>query len=60
METAKEEIKKPFSMEDALTVKTARLAWLDATLNLDAARDEPKPDGIYRPIWPCEKLNRIV
>ena len=46
METAKEEIKNPFSMDAELTAKTARRAWLEAALNLDTALNEPKPEGI--------------
>ena len=39
MEAAKEEVDKPFPQEEELQTKSARLAELDATLNMD----EKKP-----------------
>ena len=45
MENAKAEAAKPFEREDELTAKTARLAELDALLNMDERDGEVLDDG---------------
>ena len=40
LETAKMDVEKPFSLEEELTAKTARLAELDALLNVDKKENE--------------------
>ncbi len=40
LETAKKDVEKPFNQEDELTAKTARLAELDALLNVDKKENE--------------------
>jgi len=50
MEAAKQEVGKPFPREAELKDKSARLAALDALLNMDASRTtqemEPEPDAV--------------
>jgi hypothetical protein len=43
LETAKEELKKPFSMEPELASKAERLAILDSQLNMENAPNQPEP-----------------
>jgi DNA methylase len=44
VENAKNELQKPFQFEAELEIKSARLAFLDAELNMDSTREERGPE----------------
>jgi hypothetical protein len=49
MENARMELEKPFAFEAELAEKSARLAALDAMLNMDDSPDEQRPEGEISP-----------
>lgn len=56
MEAAKEEVDKPFPQEEELKTKSARLAELDAALNMDEKKPTEHEQEEERPsVWDALK-----